>query len=180
LPPPSPAIHHHHVAPVRNAATVKNLARAGVGPLVAFVVAGGAALCAGCVPDALVQRASNEFACPQQRIEVIDRRDIAAGLYDVDACGSRARYMCFQTGRGGRTMGGACVHEPDPPRWDPDPTLVASLPRPPGMSGDGRLARICPRNESPEDDCLTMEGGAWHWYHWVYVRQPGGLGAPGM
>jgi hypothetical protein len=170
LPPTPPAIQD------RCLVTFSNGLRARVGPLVAFVVAGGAAMCGACVPDALVQRASNEFACPQQRIEVIDRRDIAAGLYDVDACGARARYMCFQTGR----SRGACVHEPDPPRWDPDPTLVASLPRPPGMSGDGRLARICPRDESSEDDCLKMEGGAWHWYHHVYVREPGGLGAPGQ
>lgn len=157
-------------------ATFRKVGRARVGPLVVFAVAGGVAMCGGCAPDALIQRASNEFGCPQQRIEVIDRWDIAAGLYDVDACGSRARYMCFQT----RRSSGACVHEPDPPRWDPDPTLVASLPRPPGMSGDGRLARICSRDESSEGDCLKMEGGAWHWYHRVYVHEPGGLGSPGQ
>ena len=156
--------------------------RARVGPLVIVALAGGAAMCGGCAGDALVERASNEFACPRERIEVIDRGDIAAGLYDLDACGSRARYMCIQVGRRPGSVGAAvqCIHEPDPPRWDPDPTLVASLPRPPGMSSDGRLARICPRDDLFADGCLKMEGGAWRWYRRLpaSAETHGGLGMP--
>ena len=172
LPRRSPAIQDYRVA------TVVSVARARIGQLVVFVLAGSTALCGGCAVDAVVERASNEFTCPRERITVIEREDIATGLYDLDACGSRARYMCVKTDD--PVVVEQCVHEPDPSRWDPDPALVASIPRPLGMSGDRRIARICPRNEPLEDDCLKLESGTWRWHRRASASGGGGLGSPGQ
>src|SRR5262245_16068795 len=85
------------------------------------VVPGGAA---GCVSGVLIRRASNEFACDPSRVNVLERRDIDPYVYDVEACGQLARYSCVGGGRHGVY---GCVHEPDPPKWDPDPALAAYL-----------------------------------------------------
>lgn len=149
-----------------------------IGALVVVVVAAGAMMSGGCAfgLDAVVQRASNEFACPREQVEVIERNDIGQGTYDLDACGSRARYTCFAIDDNVPNV--RCVREPDPPRWDPDPALLASLPRPPGMSGHGRVVRICYRGEQA-DDCLVREGGAWRWNHHEAPKIQGGLGVRG-
>ena len=145
--------------------------RAGGLRLVALV---GGAMLGGCAADAVISRASNEFTCPRERVQVVDRQDIAEGLYDVGACGHRARYMCIENDP---TYGpGQCVHEPDPPRWDPDPVTVASLPRPDGM-GDGRVARLCARGGRTEPaDCLKRNDGVWRWNHPTSKTPGGGLG----
>jgi hypothetical protein len=90
-----------------------------------------------------VQRASREFACPPERIGVIKRTDISEDLYDLDACGQRARYSCPKNGHTTQ-----CIREPDPTQWDPDPRMVASLPQPefgtdPGLCPPGNTRRIC-------------------------------------
>jgi len=126
--------------------------------MVALMAAG----VAGC-GDVLIQRVSNEFECAPARVNVLERHDIADNVYDVEACGRRGRYSCVGGGRGG-TYG--CVHEQDPPKWDPDPALVASLPgpsvpnssAPPPSTGQRRL--IC----GPQDDgCVFNQNGAWRW-----------------
>jgi hypothetical protein len=147
------------------------------------VVAG--ALCvgmSGCCAfglEALLGRASNEFACPRERIEVIRRNDIGPGTYDLDACGSKARYTCISADDT-YPPDVRCVREPDPSRWDPDPALLPSLPRPPGMSGDGRQAWICYQGEKQTDNCLVREAGGWRWnYHQPPKLSGGGLGVRG-
>lgn len=122
----------------------------------AVVVFVGAVGLAGCATEAAFARASNEFGCPRERIFMIDRQDIAAGLYDVDACGARARYMCLSTEE--MDPAGSCVREPDPPQWSPDPALLASRRDAP------RVAQICPRTGEP-NDCLVFKDGTWTWYH---------------
>ena len=121
----------------------------------------GAAVHGGCGGSILVTRVSNEFDCPPQRISIVDREDIAANLYDVNACGSRARYMCFVTD----DVAG-CTREPDPPRWNPNPALLESLPGPFRADNGVRSARVCPRSRSVEpNDCLQFKDGAWSWLH---------------
>ena len=66
----------------------------------------------------MARRAAREFGCPRERIGILDRSDVAYGLYDLAACGQRARYMCVGISR--------CIREPDPPKWDPDPALCFS------------------------------------------------------
>ena len=126
--------------------------------------------------DALLRRASNELACPRERIEVIRRNDLTSATYDVEACGSRARYTCVSADDNLPDV--QCVREPDPARWDPDPALLATLPRPPGASGDGRVASICYQGERA--DCLRREGSRWRWNHDEAAETTrGGLGTPG-
>lgn len=76
-----------------------------------------------------VRRASGEFSCPEERINVLDRSDITDGLFDVEACGKRARYACING-----QYAHQCVREPDPPRWVPDPAICggqdAAKPKP--------------------------------------------------
>jgi len=58
-----------------------------------------------------------------------------------------------------------CIREPDPKRWDPDPTMIASLPR------RLELGQFCARRQSPPDlqrrprvrDCLYRDNGQWRW-----------------
>ena len=66
----------------------------------AVVVFMGALGLAGCATEAAFARASNEFGCPRERIFMIDRQDIAAGLYDVDACGAQGGEGVFGMARG--------------------------------------------------------------------------------
>jgi len=84
---------------------------------------------AGCIvgPDALVHRVSNEFQCDPAQVNVLERHDIADTVCDVEACGQRGRYSCVGGGKNGVY---GCIHEPDPPAWDPDPALAANLPAP--------------------------------------------------
>src|SRR5579859_4877485 len=83
--------------------------------------------------DVAIERASSEFGCPRERVHAIERRDIAENLFDVEACGSRARYAC-QSGDvdtfddpAPDLAGPRCFREPDPPAWDPDPATAAAL-----------------------------------------------------
>ena len=84
-------------------------------------------------------RASREFACPVDAVRLLYRGDVASGLFDVEACGNRARYVCFTAKRTGR-----CIREPDPSRWSPDPKngiAFSDLPR-------ERPKRICREKEN--------------------------------
>jgi hypothetical protein len=125
--------------------------------MVALLAAG----VAGCT-DPLVQRVSNEFECEPARVNVLERHDIAYTVYDVEACGRRGRYSCVGGGHHGVY---GCVHEPDPPTWDPDPALAANLPAPrvsdpSAPSSNGRRRRIC----GPDDDaCAFKQNGTWQW-----------------
>jgi len=119
-----------------------------------------AAAAVGC-SDALVQRVSNEFECDPARVNVLERHDIADTVYDVEACGRRGRYSCVGGGQHGVY---GCIHEPDPPKWDPDPALAANLPAPrwpPSATPPvGQRRRICGRRER---ECDFKENGVWQW-----------------
>lgn len=133
--------------------------------------------------DAAVQRASREFSCPPAKIGVIERSDIADSLFDLEACGHRARYSCFYNdpyGRGyaviGETGRNQCIREPDPDAWSPDPQAIASMPAPESgvqtvRSSPGLARRICgpapsnvrseqtyegPAPAPPRKDCITL------------------------
>ena len=129
--------------------------------MVAFLTAG----VGGCFffPDPLIHRVSNEFQCDPAQVSVLERHDIAYSVYDVEACGRRGRYSCVGGGRGGVY---GCVHEPDPPAWDPDPALAANLPAPgpsdyTPMLPNSRGRVICGPGE--EDGCVLKQNGAWQW-----------------
>lgn len=107
---------------------------------------------AGCwsFGDMAVHRASNEFSCQPEKVQIIERADISAGLFDVEACGHRARYICFVAEHAHRR----CVREPDPPQWAPDPKDTARLPRHPGalefyQSTPAHARRICRDGRDP-------------------------------
>lgn len=51
--------------------------------------------------DRAIRRASREFSCPEEEIGLIERTDISDNLYDIEACGHRARYLCIISSRGG-------------------------------------------------------------------------------
>lgn len=122
-----------------------------------------AASVGGCIPyvDPLIQRASAELGCEPTMINMIERGDIGYAVFDVEACGHRARYTCV----GGRHEPYHCIHEPDPRIWDPDPAVAATLPDSPGASGAptpfrGQWRRIC----GPEEDqCAFKQNGIWRW-----------------
>ena len=124
------------------------------------VLAAGLAACAS-FPDALIRRASHEFECDPIRINAIERADIGYEVYDIEACGQRARYTC--TG-GHRHEPYHCVHEPDPRRWDPDPALAAIIPSSAATSappaGVGQRRRVC---GTDDNECAFKQGGVWHW-----------------
>jgi len=109
--------------------------------------------------DVVVQRASRELGCPAANVFVIERNDIADQLYDVAACGQRARYTCIY----GENVPTRCIREPNPPKWDPDPMVIASLPGPSGAAAAVPEARpIC--GEETVAACLYKDGkGAWRW-----------------
>jgi hypothetical protein len=134
--------------------------------LVLFGVCLGTGGCFG-TESALVHRASVELACPSEQISIVQRADIADTLYDVGACGQRARYSCFWIGSDGTTAV-PCVREPDPRRWDPDPLQLASLPRSRLRAGSGLAGRELLRVCASVDDsgCIyrdTAAGGSWRW-----------------
>jgi hypothetical protein len=116
--------------------------------------------------DSAIRRASREFSCPEEKIGLIERADISDNLYDIEACGHRARYLCIISSRGVVT---ACMREPDPPKWDPDPKDVASLPEPQSpktedyydrrlRSSSGEARRICHDQDDFERyrDCILL------------------------
>jgi len=119
---------------------------------------------AGCIfgPDALVHRVSNEFQCDPAQVNVLERHDIADAVYDVEACGQRGRYSCVGGGKNGVY---GCIHEPDPPAWDPDPALAANLPAP----GPSDFSRQPPNSRRRlicgpgEDGCVFKQNGTWQW-----------------
>ena len=108
-----------------------------------------------------VRRASNEFSCPPDRIAAVERADIAANVYDLNVCGTQVRYACVS----GQYVPEQCIREPDPPKWDLDPALVNSLPKPIGVPANA-VAKVCGRGElSRCDDCLERDGAGWRWHH---------------
>jgi hypothetical protein len=139
----------------------------------ALFVAGFALMFDACAAQSpLVDRTAREFGCPPERINVIWRDDIAPHLFDVEACGNRARYTCVPTYGSGTTMGlhghatmytyradDVCVREPAPPVWNPDPALAANLPKVadswPSVCANPSGAHSC--------DCLARESDEWHW-----------------
>jgi hypothetical protein len=135
----------------------------------AFVCVVGAAGFGGCAETTeLVERVSNEFSCPPERVNVIERRDIAPALYDVEACGRRGRYMCIVAKSSSpsaievRKRVVSCVHEPDPPGWDPDPAIVANFPWDESRSPpDAHAASVC--SDSSSCGCLARHGSGWSW-----------------
>ena len=137
----------------------------GARALGALALAFAAAGFGGCVTETetLADRASNEFICPRERVNLLARDDIAPGLYDVEACGQRARYSCVG---GRRHVPRRCVHEPDPAKWDPDPAFAAHLPAlDPLMPSDVHAASVCARGgvETTDCDCLGRSGSSWSW-----------------
>jgi hypothetical protein len=122
----------------------------GAAGCVAVGVAGAVAGLPGPVPrcqkggDHAVRRAAREFSCSPEKVGVIRRTDISDDLYELDACGQRARYACFSSRSGESEFTTRCIREPDPVSWDPDPRMVASLPKP---EKDTEAVR-CPPGES--------------------------------
>jgi hypothetical protein len=82
---------------------------AGCAPLMLPMLPSGSS-----VGEDAFRRASKEFSCPTDKINLVQRDDIVSGLFDLEACGQRARYNCRQN---------ECFREPEPARWDPDPVL---------------------------------------------------------
>ena len=109
-----------------------------------LVLAGVSGGCVGTLGDLALKRASREFSCPVERIGIIQRADIDGGLFDIEACGQRARYSCFS----GRHHMNHCTREPDPARWLPDPKEIAAFPPQHGFaavrSTPGPALRVCP------------------------------------
>ena len=113
--------------------------------------------------DVAIQRAAREFSCPPPKISIVQRSDVADSVFDLAACGQRVRYSCLLDGAYAE---GAiytdspyrCIREPDPAKWDPDPTLIASLPQPQVplslRSSPGEARRIC---RDPEDYIWSSE-----------------------
>jgi hypothetical protein len=109
-----------------------------------------------------VRRASNEFSCPPDQIAAVARTDIAANVYDLNACGKLVRYACVSS----ENVAEQCIREPDPPKWDLDPALVNSLPKPVTVPANAGLARVCGRGELFRcEDCLERDGVSWRWHH---------------
>ena len=130
--------------------------RVGLRAVMIVAVASACAGIAGCVlpGDVAIRRASREYSCPDEKIGVIQRSDISPDVYDLYACGHRARYSCFDADpQEGSCVAEDCVHcvrEPDPERWDPDPKEVAKLPAPHDpvevqrlRSTPGEARRVC-------------------------------------
>jgi hypothetical protein len=134
-------------------------------PRLILTLAAGTIGAAGCMagPQTVaVQRASNEFRCPDQEIAVIQRSDISDSVYDVSACGRRARYSCFWVDEDSIAASAQCVREPDPLPSDPDPVALVSLRRHRSATPDAyaSVLRICGRNDH---GCLEQVGGSWRW-----------------
>jgi hypothetical protein len=66
---------------------------------------------AGCwtLEDGARARAASELSCPEERIGVAHLEALGPGTMEVEACGRRARYTCFQRDL---TRQPVCVREP--------------------------------------------------------------------
>jgi hypothetical protein len=109
--------------------------------------------------EAAIARASKEFSCPPEKIDVLWRTDVSEDLFDLAACGHRARYTCFSDKDANRRI--HCVREPDPATWLPDPLTISSLPQPQETTRNahcqpGESRRICRDQHDYEKnlDCL--------------------------
>jgi hypothetical protein len=126
--------------------------------------------------DFAVERASKEFDCPTAKIGVIQRTDISGGVYDLEACGQRVRYSCRWLPDDNLLLTendpNQCVRERDPPKWDPDPATMASLPRPSTpvqfvRSTVGEARKICgvcgtrAEVDCLANDCIFRQNGSW-------------------
>jgi len=108
-----------------------------------------------------VRRASNDFSCPPDRIATVARADIAANVYDLNVCGTLVRYACVS----GQNLPEQCIREPNPPKWDLDPAVVNSLPKPLGVPANAGVIRVCSRDELTRcDACLERDGAGWRWH----------------
>jgi hypothetical protein len=121
----------------------------------------------GCVraEESVLHRAALDAHCPIQKINVLSREDIGEDLYDVEACGFRARYQCDAddeplVGTPAALAGAvtACARQPDPAVWDPDP---ATLPVPHKDPEAQRVVRMC--GDGLDDECLYRGAGSWEW-----------------
>lgn len=136
----------------------------------------GAAGCRTLTGDLAVQRASKEYVCPTEKVGVIQRSDISDHVYDLEACGQRVRYSCRSLPDDNLLLTendpNQCVREKDPPKWDPDPAAIASLPRPSSpdrlvRSTAGEARRICGVCDArtgancPADGCIFRDNGSW-------------------
>jgi hypothetical protein len=122
---------------------------------------------AGCATNwtPAIRRASREFACPEEKIVLIERADLSDDLFDIEACGHRARYMCVFAGK---YQPNHCIREPDPPRWDPDPKDVETLANrqqpssapfhAPSSPSQVRHVRVCHDRDESESfhDCILL------------------------
>jgi hypothetical protein len=122
--------------------------------------------CLGTFQSEAVNRASREFACPADRIAAVERDDIADNVYDVNACGNLVRYSCISS----QHVPTRCTREPDPPRWDLDPALLASLPKPLNTSADVRVPKVCTLDAIRECiPCVEQANAGWRWHPCVGV-----------
>ncbi len=122
---------------------------------VAFTLIAGS----GCMlpSEAVTNRATRELGCPQELLNVIQRCDIADNVFDIEGCGSRARYSCVNNADSyGSTF---CAREPDPRAWDPDPALARSFAR---YYGGSPFRRTC-RDEDDDQGCLFRDHDRWSW-----------------
>ncbi len=120
----------------------------------AFAILAGS----GCMlpSEAVMNRATRELGCPRESLNVIQRSDIADNVFDIEGCGSRARYSCVDNAESfGSTF---CVREPDPRVWDaPDPALARSFTQYFGSS----FRRTC--RDEDDQACLFRDHGTWSW-----------------
>jgi hypothetical protein len=136
----------------------------------------GVAGCRTLPGDLAVQRASKEFVCPTEKIGVIQRSDISDHVYDLEACGQRVRYSCRSLPDDNLLLTendpNQCVREKDPPKWDPDPAAIATLPRPSSpvrlvRSSAGEARKICGACDArtgvdcPGNGCIFRDNGSW-------------------
>ena len=74
-------------------------------------------------------RASREFNCPEEAVQLRQRTDFSWNTYDVNACGHRARYTCIVS-----RYTNACAREPmEPDATAPQPAPSASEAAPPSL-----------------------------------------------
>ena len=67
----------------------------------------GVAACGAAPPVVVKTRASREFACPEEKVEVID---LGGASYKVKACGNEATYSCLG-GNVGNPYDARCTRE---------------------------------------------------------------------
>ncbi len=122
----------------------------------------GALVLDGCFsPETVpVERAMTEFKCARRNISVIERADVGQDVFDVEACGGRARYQCTFA-----RNAMSCAREPDPPVWSPDPASLSDLMQPSGAPPtDYRIAHICNMPRGGDCDCFASNATSWQFY----------------